>query len=110
MATAPQRHRARPRPCAVSVRYPCAASLLVPSGSDTVRPVAEPLPLGARVLSAGALALPTGIVVDGWLVTIAHTAGHGVLMDRWHRMVLMQYSSYRTSRLNSAAVACHSQE
>jgi len=30
--------------------------------------VAEPLPLGARVLSAGALALPTGIVVDGWMV------------------------------------------
>jgi N-acetylglucosamine-6-phosphate deacetylase len=31
--------------------------------------VAEhPLPLGARVLSAGALALPGGIVVDGWLV------------------------------------------
>lgn len=28
----------------------------------------HPLPLGARVLSAGALALPTGIVVDGWLV------------------------------------------
>jgi N-acetylglucosamine-6-phosphate deacetylase len=30
--------------------------------------VAEPLPLGARVVSAGALALPTGIVVDGWVV------------------------------------------
>jgi N-acetylglucosamine-6-phosphate deacetylase len=30
--------------------------------------VGEPLPLGARVLSAGALALPTGIVVDGWVV------------------------------------------
>jgi N-acetylglucosamine-6-phosphate deacetylase len=29
--------------------------------------VAEPLPLGARVVSAGALALPTGIVVDGWV-------------------------------------------
>jgi N-acetylglucosamine-6-phosphate deacetylase len=27
-----------------------------------------PLPLGARVLAAGALALPTGIVVDGWVV------------------------------------------
>ncbi len=27
-----------------------------------------PLPLGARVLTAGALALPTGIVVDGWVV------------------------------------------
>ena len=27
-----------------------------------------PLPLGARVLSAGALALPTGITVDGWVV------------------------------------------
>ncbi|WP_036563147.1 N-acetylglucosamine-6-phosphate deacetylase [Nocardioides halotolerans] len=28
----------------------------------------SPLPLGARVLTAGALALPTGIVVDGWVV------------------------------------------
>ncbi len=28
----------------------------------------QPLPLGARVLSAGALALPTGMVVDGWVV------------------------------------------
>jgi N-acetylglucosamine-6-phosphate deacetylase len=27
-----------------------------------------PLPLGARVLAAGALALPSGIVVDGWVV------------------------------------------
>ena len=27
-----------------------------------------PLPLGARVLAAGALALPTGMVVDGWVV------------------------------------------
>jgi len=30
--------------------------------------VPDQLPLGARVLSAGALALPTGIVVDGWVV------------------------------------------
>ncbi len=28
----------------------------------------QPLPLGARVLAAGALALPTGMVVDGWVV------------------------------------------
>ena len=28
----------------------------------------QPLPLGARVLTAGALALPTGIVVGGWVV------------------------------------------
>jgi N-acetylglucosamine-6-phosphate deacetylase len=31
-------------------------------------PLPSPLPLGARVLAAGALALPTGIVVDGWVV------------------------------------------
>ena len=31
-------------------------------------PAGDPLPLGARVLAAGALALPTGIVVDGWVV------------------------------------------
>jgi N-acetylglucosamine-6-phosphate deacetylase len=29
--------------------------------------VDQPLPLGARVLAAGALALPTGLVVDGWV-------------------------------------------
>ncbi|HCB05335.1 MAG TPA: hypothetical protein DEQ43_14010, partial [Nocardioides bacterium] len=45
----------------------------------------QPLPLGARVLAAGALALPSGIVVDGWVVIDGKrvlTAGSGTPPER----------------------------